>query len=222
MRGARKQWFLRRFDGWLAGQCGCDRCDRHKRPPCPTDFCFLAGKVAVFGQGYVIGVLGFFATLPPRVADADTGRVDHRSPTLRGQETMAVSKADLTVEENVITLDRRAGDRRTGQPEAADTSETKTPRRKKQRRRHIDPTTCERDYSDQEIEFMRAMDDYKRDSGRMFPTCSEVLEVIRALGYRQLNDAQIEEFDYVAFEEADCDESQDLCEDECEEEFADA
>ena len=37
---------------------------------------------------------------------------------------------------------------------------------------------------------MRAMDDYKRDSGRMFPTCSEVLEVIRDLGYVQLSDEQ--------------------------------
>jgi hypothetical protein len=30
---------------------------------------------------------------------------------------------------------------------------------------------------------MNALDDYKRKSGRMFPPCSEVLEVIRALGY---------------------------------------
>ena len=34
-----------------------------------------------------------------------------------------------------------------------------------------------------EIEFMQAMDAYKRASGRMFPTCSEILEVIRNLGY---------------------------------------
>jgi hypothetical protein len=57
------------------------------------------------------------------------------------------------------------------------------PRRKVERRRLIDPTTCERDYSGEEIEFMRAMDDYKRQSGRMFPTWSEVLEVVRSLGY---------------------------------------
>jgi hypothetical protein len=36
---------------------------------------------------------------------------------------------------------------------------------------------------------MNAMDDYKRKSGRMFPTCSEVLEVIRSLGYVQLSAA---------------------------------
>ncbi len=51
------------------------------------------------------------------------------------------------------------------------------------RRRHIDPTTCERDYGPEEIEFMRALDAYKRSSGRMFPTCSEILQVVRALGY---------------------------------------
>lgn len=32
-------------------------------------------------------------------------------------------------------------------------------------------------------EFARAMEDYKRESGRPFPTWSEVLEVIRGLGY---------------------------------------
>ncbi len=35
---------------------------------------------------------------------------------------------------------------------------------------------------------MRAMDDYKRKSGRQFPTWSEVLEVIRSLGYRQVEE----------------------------------
>ncbi|MDO5567122.1 MAG: hypothetical protein Q4G59_10740 [Planctomycetia bacterium] len=54
-----------------------------------------------------------------------------------------------------------------------------------QRRRQIDPTTCERDYSDAEIEFMNALDMYKRNSGRMFPTCSEILEVLLSLGYRK-------------------------------------
>ena len=58
--------------------------------------------------------------------------------------------------------------------------------RKVERRRQIDPTTCERDYSEDEVEFMRAIDDYKRRSGRQFPTWSEVLEVLRDLGYRKV------------------------------------
>ena len=53
------------------------------------------------------------------------------------------------------------------------------------RRRFVDPTTCDRDYSMAEREFMQAMYDYKQSSGRMFPTWSEVLEVLRALGYEK-------------------------------------
>jgi hypothetical protein len=40
-------------------------------------------------------------------------------------------------------------------------------------------------YSGSELELMQAMNEYKRTSGRMFPTWSEVLEVIRGLGYEK-------------------------------------
>jgi hypothetical protein len=63
-------------------------------------------------------------------------------------------------------------------------------RAKVNRRRQIDPTTCERDYTGDEIEFMNALDEYKRASGRMFPTCSEILEVIRKLGYERRLDGE--------------------------------
>ena len=53
------------------------------------------------------------------------------------------------------------------------------------RRRHVDPTTCERDYSAAELEFMQAIQEYKQSSGRMFPTWSEVLEVLVGLGYEK-------------------------------------
>jgi hypothetical protein len=88
--------------------------------------------------------------------------------------------------EQVVSLDRRRGGRRhaeatDAQVRAIVAQEKK--RTKTQRRRQIDPTTCERDYSGDEVEFMQAMDAYKRKNGRMFPTCSEILEVIRDLGY---------------------------------------
>jgi hypothetical protein len=54
------------------------------------------------------------------------------------------------------------------------------------RRRFVDPATCERDYSVAEMEFLGAMQEYKRSSGRMFPTWSEVLEVVRTLGYEKV------------------------------------
>jgi hypothetical protein len=56
------------------------------------------------------------------------------------------------------------------------------------RRRFVDPTTCEREYSEAEMEFMMAMNEYKRKSGRMFPTWSEVLEVLRGLGYEKTDE----------------------------------
>lgn len=54
-----------------------------------------------------------------------------------------------------------------------------------ERRRQVDPTTCEKEYSDEEIVFMKAMDQYKRANRRPFPTWSEVLEVVKSLGYRK-------------------------------------
>jgi hypothetical protein len=53
------------------------------------------------------------------------------------------------------------------------------------RRRKVDPTTCDREYTPAEVEFMQAMQDYKASSGRLFPTWSEVLEVVRDIGYRK-------------------------------------
>lgn len=92
------------------------------------------------------------------------------------------------VSDDEVTIDRRRAPRRN---EEAEAPAPKLERRKKvARRRQIDPTTCERDYSDQEVAFMNALDEYKRKNGRMFPTCSEVLEVIRGLGYVQLTPAQ--------------------------------
>lgn len=70
-----------------------------------------------------------------------------------------------------VAVDRRA--------EREDSSKT-------DRRRMVDPTTCEREYSEDEILFMRAMDQYKRDNRRPFPTWSEVLEVVISLGYRKV------------------------------------
>jgi hypothetical protein len=84
---------------------------------------------------------------------------------------------DLVVSRRQANKDRRS---------ASETELRGTERRKVERRRQIDPTTCERDYRPDEVEFMKAMDDYKRRSGRQFPTWSEVLEVIRDIGYRKV------------------------------------
>lgn len=37
------------------------------------------------------------------------------------------------------------------------------------------------------LEFIQAIDDYKRVEGRPFPTWSEVLDIVKDLGYQQQN-----------------------------------
>lgn len=104
-------------------------------------------------------------------------------------------------ETSELIVDRRGTNRRktvrrddTDSQPPQNEERRQTPRRKVERRRQIDPTTCERDYSDDEIDFMRAMDDYKRRSGRQFPTWSEVLEVLRSMGYRRVAEPERLEF----------------------------
>src|SRR5438132_8022445 len=100
------------------------------------------------------------------------------------QDKVPEFPADLCV------ADRRGNERRKRAIPVAVERRSGKDRREQQgeRRRQIDPTTCERDYSVEEIEFMKAMDQYKRDNRRPFPTWSEVLEVLRALGYRKVAD----------------------------------
>lgn len=134
--------------------------------------------------------------MPSSNADT-TQNAESRNASSKSNSNDIANTADAAASDQIITIDRRdpKSERRSVDPNALDVGVLQNPRRKKQRRRHIDPTTCERDYSDPEIEFMRAMDDYKHKSGRMFPTCSEVLEVVRDLGYYRLNEDQIEILD---------------------------
>lgn len=100
--------------------------------------------------------------------------------------------ADENVESELVVTDRRESDRRGNErrqkaiPVAVERRSGQDRRNQGERRRQVDPTTCERDYSDEEIVFMKAMDQYKRDNRRPFPTWSEVLEVLYALGYRKV------------------------------------
>lgn len=44
--------------------------------------------------------------------------------------------------------------------------------------------------SDEQFEFLMAVDEYKRKNARPFPTWTEVLELIKALGYRKVAEPQ--------------------------------
>ncbi|MDB2686775.1 hypothetical protein N9Y42_06145 [Mariniblastus sp.] len=114
-----------------------------------------------------------------------------KSTTTKKATKAKSTKKSAEAEELNETGRRKSTDRRSKKTTvAAEAAAPVVERRKTKRRRQIDPTTCERDYSDLEIEFMQAMDEYKRASGRMFPTCSEILEVVIKMGYRKVADAQ--------------------------------
>jgi hypothetical protein len=87
--------------------------------------------------------------------------------------------------------DRREGRERRHRGDAGEPKPT-TPRseiperrQKKERRRRIDPTTFEKQYSDEEMEFMNAMQRFKELTGKAFPSHGDVLKVAIMLGYRR-------------------------------------
>jgi len=59
------------------------------------------------------------------------------------------------------------------------------------RRRSDDRKSAEEgQMSDEQFEFLMAVDEYKRKNNRPFPTWTEVFEVIKALGYRKVAQPQ--------------------------------
>jgi hypothetical protein len=117
------------------------------------------------------------------------GHARHLNTEKQRGKTMAKSKKPA----GAILEQRKQADRRSDNERrlaaTANVAERRVGERREKvnRRRQIDPTTCERDYTTAEIEFMHALELYKRSSGRMFPTCSEVLEVLLGLGYAKKN-----------------------------------
>jgi hypothetical protein len=59
------------------------------------------------------------------------------------------------------------------------------------RRRSDDRKAAEEgQMSDEQFEFLMAIDEYRRKNSRHFPTWTEVLEVIKTLGYRKVAEPQ--------------------------------
>jgi hypothetical protein len=94
--------------------------------------------------------------------------------------------------ENTLFTERRSGrDRRDkndrGKPANQDRQAPPRPvveaRVRKERRKRIDPTTFEKQYTGDELEFMNAMQRYKERTGKAFPTYAEVIKVAVSLGY---------------------------------------
>jgi hypothetical protein len=93
----------------------------------------------------------------------------------------------VTVEERTASPGRSDGDRPRDHSRAVARGACADPARHRSgRRRFVDPTACEADYAAAVEEFQQAMEKYKQRSGRMFPTWSEVLEVLQGLGYEKV------------------------------------
>ena len=94
--------------------------------------------------------------------------------------------------ENTLFHERRTGRERRFRGDAPEAG-TPAPRKevgderrqKKERRRRIDPTTFEKQYTDDELEFMSAMQRFKELSGKTFPSHGDVIKVAVMLGYRR-------------------------------------
>jgi len=71
-----------------------------------------------------------------------------------------------------------AVERRSGRDRAKDPSD--------RTRRRCDRSAGGDDYTREEVEFLRAIDAYKRSTGNPFPTWSQVLAIAKKLGYRKV------------------------------------
>lgn len=98
---------------------------------------------------------------------------------------------------NTVFHERRTGKERRDvappavQPVAASQPAVGKPlerRARKERRKRIDPTTFEKQYTDEEMEFMNAMQRFKEHTGKPFPSYGEVVRVAVSLGYRKIVD----------------------------------
>ncbi|MGA1979364.1 MAG: hypothetical protein ABSG99_02200 [Sedimentisphaerales bacterium] len=58
------------------------------------------------------------------------------------------------------------------------------------RRSDVRKSAEEGQMSDEQFEFLMAIDEYKRKNTRPFPTWTEIFEVIRTLGYRKVAEPQ--------------------------------
>jgi hypothetical protein len=98
-------------------------------------------------------------------------------------ERRTTDRRQMSAEEAGFTgQDRRASDRRTGLER----------RRGPGRRRSDDRRSAEEgEMSTEQFEFIMAVETYKKVNKRMFPTWTEVLEVIHQLGYRKVEGRNI-------------------------------
>jgi hypothetical protein len=99
---------------------------------------------------------------------------DNAAKPVRDEDASPVNDSPFPERRNVV--DRRTGlDRRRGPG-----------RRRNEERRSAE----EGEMTEEQFEFLSAVNEYKRVNGRPFPTWTEVLDVMKALGYRKVAEPQ--------------------------------
>jgi hypothetical protein len=96
-----------------------------------------------------------------------------------------------------VAAERRVKDRRDNAPisnnlaaKLADRRSDLDRRRGPGRRRSDDRKAAEEgQMTDEQFEFIKAVDEYKKLNSRPFPTWTEVLEIIKTLGYRKVEES---------------------------------
>ena len=96
---------------------------------------------------------------------------------------MATKEKNKQTEEKRTFIERRESvvDRRLGLDRRRGPGHRRTPERR---------AAEEGEMNDEQFEFLMAIDQYKKANQRPFPTWTEVLEIIKALGYRKVADPE--------------------------------
>ena len=93
-------------------------------------------------------------------------------------------KENCFTDRRSVTAERRSNDRRAS---ATDRRSDLDRRRGPGRRRSEDRKAAEEgQMTDEQFEFIKAIDEYKKLNSRPFPSWTEILELIKTLGYRKV------------------------------------
>ncbi len=114
--------------------------------------------------------------------DGQVVKEERQSPS--GSERRSESDRRHSVLDRRTGLDRRRKDVGVCEDRRAGLERRRGPgiRRDEERR-----SAEEGEMTDEQFEFVMAVDSYKRANHRPFPTLTEILEVVKALGYRKID-----------------------------------
>jgi hypothetical protein len=107
--------------------------------------------------------------------------VDDKTMTKQNEEQTQIGDQEVKERRKFTERRRSVVDRRSNFDRRRGPGFRRTPERR---------AAEEGEMNEEQFEFLMAIDQYKRANQRPFPTWTEVLEVIKAIGYRKVAEAQ--------------------------------